>query len=353
MDFTKQPSEIFPFKIDYTPWMSPGEVLVSGVVFVNESQVTIPHDLISSYAIVDSTFVSITVHNGIDGQDYKITSRVFTNHNEIYEFDVLLRVREDAAAVFVNDNFSYRIRANGLDNILYLVPTVGSTLGFNTEYTVKIKAGIGGILPDGTKILPLQKTHEIKFTSQFCPLFTTVTKVKLEIGPKADYFLDDAIYRIIHKNSMDAIDIWNQSKNASLTYYQFGCTYEQVPYILRRYVECKTAYDLLSLLDILNNGNGDQLKTLGDMTIKYGADKGANAGQDPSKKKQLYDCWNELLRQISNIRTAVRGLYDTSKGFAHPALEPEHNRVIRPVPFNNNTSPAGPWWNGRPWRGVR
>ena len=67
--------------------------------------------------------------------------------------------------------------------------------------------------------------------------------------------------------------------------------------------------------------------------LKYGGDRGnsSNSAQDPKRAADLYECWRESLRMIRNMNTAVRGFYDTSKGYNHPVLSPQSNRVIRPV----------------------
>lgn len=221
----------------------------------------------------------------------------------------------------------------------------------NRQYTVTIDSTVSGVLPDGTYD-ELDSDYTFWFTSAYCPIFTTVGRVKIEAGPAADYLIDDAIYRMIHKNSLDIIDIFNQVNSTSIDYDYWGCCWQEAPYLIRRYVECKTAYDILALIDTIGNTNLDQLKTLGDMTIRYGPGSGGCCPSDPSKKKQLYDCWSEALSGLNGIKSAVRGYFDHSKGYLHPVREMNHNRVIRPVSFNN-ADPAGPWVCGFDWRGYR
>lgn len=157
---------------------------------------------------------------------------------------------------------------------------------------------------------------------------------------------------MINKNSMDAIELLEGLSGRSIAYDFWGCTWHNVPYVVKRYVECKTAYDILALVDAVatSGGGPNQLKTLGDMTIRYGG--AAASGADPNRKKQLYDCWMEYYRGLKavEINTAVRGWYDASKGYMHPIWEPHHNRVVRPVDFRNST-PRGPWQRARNWSG--
>jgi hypothetical protein len=215
------------------------------------------------------------------------------------------------------------------------IPTIS---GYNKEYRVTVLAGISGVLPDGSTG-ELTTNYEFWFTTQYCPLFTTLNRVKLMIGPIADSIVEDTIYRMIYKNSLDAIDLYGLQNNVVVSPTTFGCTYESVPALLRRYVECKTAYDILALLRVnqtmgSGGGGGDQLKTLGDMTIKYGGSSGSSASGsgDPKLMNDLYNCWNEQLRMFGGgLRSTVKGYYDNSKGYVHPVRAIYDNRLIRPV----------------------
>jgi len=235
----------------------------------------------------------------------------------------------------------------------YILLEPWEDLTSNRIYTVTIMPGVSGY--DVSGVYYYNSEYSFSFTSLYCPIFTTPTKVRLEAGPGIDSISDDTIYKMIHKNSLDAVDLANQSANSQVAYDYWGCSWHNVPIVLRRYVECKTAYDLLCLMQTINPGTGNnasQLKTLGDMTIRYGspAGGGSSAG-DPSKRKQLYDCWMEMLNGIKAlaINWGVRGYYNVSKGFAHPAYDPDHNRVIRTVDFKNS-QPSGPWERATYWR---
>ncbi len=242
-------------------------------------------------------------------------------------------------------------------NVLTIVPE--EQLTTNRQYTVTILHNVSGLIPvDGGTVDALDSNYLFWFTSTYCPLFTTLGRVKLLVGPKADTLIDDTIYRMIHKNSLDAVDLYNLSASSTYSYDYWGCDWQNVPLKLKRYVECKTAYDILALLKNTNNGGvaggGAQLKALGDMTIKYG---GTNTGNNPAldsptQMKEMYDCWNEMLRSFRNIRTAVKGYYDQSKGFVHPTYSTIHNRVLRPVTTKIGTrTPGTQDWRGI-WRGM-
>jgi len=239
-------------------------------------------------------------------------------------------------------------------NVLYITPVNG--LAYNTQYTVTLDSNISGYNPLNSGYYQLGSDYEFWFTGTYCPIFTTVGRIRIETGPIADNIIDDTIYRMILKNSQDAVEIISSLEGKRYNYAHWGCSWENVPWVMRRYVECKTAYDILALIELTNAGPGgasSQLKTLGDMTIRYGGPSAANQAIDPGRKKQLYDCWMEMLRGMKavGINYAVRGWYDQSKGYNHPVLEPEHNRVIRPVDFSV-ADPHGPWYKARDWRGF-
>ena len=243
------------------------------------------------------------------------------------------------------------------DNIVFL--DFGARVPSNRQYTTTIAPGISGTLPNGD-VAALTSEYEFWFTSLYCPLYTTIGRVKLQSGPVADTFTDDTIYRMIHKNSLDAIDLVNINyvNDTPLAYDYYGCDWQGAPFHVRRYVECKTAYDVLALakLNVSTAGGspgGKQTKSLGDMSITYGGSSSSAAGaDDPHRAADLYECWRESLRMMRNMKVAVKAYYDSSKGYTHPVRETQHNRVVRSVSFNN-CSPGGPWETHRPLNGHR
>jgi hypothetical protein len=241
----------------------------------------------------------------------------------------------------------------------YYLSVSGATLSINFNeilvtnrvYTITLSPYIQGIYNSG--LYSLDDEYSFSFTSKYCPLFTTVGKVKLQGGPLVDTFLDDTILRMIHKNSLDAVDLFNMSTYSTISYDYWGCSWHDVPARLRTYVECKTAYDVLSILRVtqqMSGGAGDQLKSLGDMTIKYGG-AGGNPSIDPKRLSELYNCWNEALRMFASngagLRATVKGYWDTSKGYSHPVRAVHENRIIRPVfPQQGNYTPGTPYIRG-------
>lgn len=229
------------------------------------------------------------------------------------------------------------------DNYLSIVPS--GELGIETEIPnnrlihVTVKAGLSGyIFGETNNYSVLKEDYDFWFTTQYCPLFSTPKKVKLMAGPEADNFLDDTIYRMIYKNSLDGVELWNLNTTQEMSSESWGCPASNVPFRLKKYVECKTAYDLLTLLD--QNGsnitNGGQTKTLGDMTVSYTGSPGGAGSEAPDRKKELFDCWNEMLRSFRSQWAAVRGYFDESKGYSHPVRDLTANRLIKTHWFNTN-----------------
>ena len=179
----------------------------------------------------------------------------------------------------------YKLQLNG--KTLSIVPD--DALEYNKKYIITVEAGLTGTTDLTGAYLTLASDYQFWFTSKYCPLFTTLDRVRLEAGPPADSLIDDTIFRMIHKNSIDVVDLINTTQRSttgtSIAYDFWGCDWQLVPYELRRYVECKTAYDILALIELVNNSDTNQLKTLGDMTIRYGGPgSAANAAVDEAVK---------------------------------------------------------------------
>lgn len=232
-------------------------------------------------------------------------------------------------------NFSVEISGN----IVYLRPD--SYLGTNKQYTVTISPGISGYYPPSGELGIISDTYTFWFTSIYCPQFSTPSRIRLQAGPAIDDVIDDTIYKMIHRNSMDAIDLYNLYNGTNVAYDYWGCDWIDIPIHMKRYVECKTAYDLLSIMKMAFGftGGPNQSKTLGDMNISYTGS--SNMAPDPKKLSELYTCWQESLRMFKIVKATVKGYYDSSKQFLHPTRSNIDNRVLRPViPYQNNFTPG-------------
>lgn len=345
--FIKNVSGIFDLVYNYSNQFRTGEVINTYNPYLDDVLMTgvLPSSgIINLYNKYDKDTMIMRVQNGVHASGYKVTMQVTTNQANTYTKDVWLSI-DDTNPPHAYTDFYYRFHAPENDQSIYVLPDLNiNNFGYNREYTVNVTPGLSGVTNS-----QMNYNYNLWFTTQYCPLFATVTTIKLMSGPSIESFSDDTIYRMIHKNSLDAVDILNMSQPQPYTYTQWGCTPANVPYQLRRYVECKTAYDLITISDTVDNRGLSQSKHLGDMDIRYGGSPGSSVA-DPNIKKELFDCFSSLTSLLGNgIGVGVRGLYDVSKGFPHPVLDPDHNRVIHSVD-TARSYPTGPWRRAVDWR---
>lgn len=93
--FTKQPSELFTIAIDFTDRMATGETLASAVVTAATVAGVDATATVIVSSSVSSPNVLVRVQAGTDGVDYKITAVATTATAEVYEADVVMRVRSE------------------------------------------------------------------------------------------------------------------------------------------------------------------------------------------------------------------------------------------------------------------
>lgn len=216
--------------------------------------------------------------------------------------------------------FTFFIFNKAGDKSVFLMPASGTMLDKNTEYTITVKAGLSGVTTFG-----LQEEFCFYFTSAFCPLWTTVIKVRLEIGSYIRDLPDDTINRIIHNNSLLAFDIFTQAGGSFVS--ECPCNEKDTSYEMARFVLCKTSLDALNAV-ALGAGGGGGSKTLGDLSIKYGT--GSDNSGLPRKRKELDLCMTQMMGSFANVpRDAVHGKFDTSR--IHPISTQMWGRLRRRV----------------------
>ena len=94
--FNKQPSEIFPFSVDFVDRMDIAETILSKTVIAIE----LVHNADVSSTVIDGstingTIIDVRVKAGIDGVSYKITVRVVTSGGNTLEEDITMYVVEE------------------------------------------------------------------------------------------------------------------------------------------------------------------------------------------------------------------------------------------------------------------
>lgn len=373
--FTKTPEYFYSLVYDFTPNLLSGEVIKNVAVYVNNTQISGSYnqrygEYISGYIGYDSIFavdcvlinnntITIKINSGVLTSGYAVEVETETNRRNVINkiIDVFV---DDISTPNSTEEFNYRFLPDGYN--IYILPAMEDMskpgFNYNTQYDVTVSQDITSV--NGLQLL---EDYKFWFTSQFCPMFTTAQRMIMMLGIEGEKFTTDTINRYILRTSMEAIDFMNMSPNCggglNLPYDYYGCTPDNVPPNIRRYVECKVAYDLFNLLNrlrLINGTAGGQTKTLGDMTIKYGSTLNAyNKNAQPNPLQDYYNCFMSLMNILSNspttcgtgagINVGTRGLFDVSKGYEHPTFDVEHNRIQKPKP------PAdGPWYNSTNYR---
>jgi len=100
MDYTeKQPAEIFYISIDFKESMDANEVIdlpnSSFMVTDSEGEDVTDNLLESANTHVDGTIVYLQIKGGESGNEYKLTARIKTDQNNIYEKDLTIKVWEE------------------------------------------------------------------------------------------------------------------------------------------------------------------------------------------------------------------------------------------------------------------
>lgn len=353
--FIKQTTGVYTLAHNYYYQMNPGESIRSYDIYVNDilnenTETLYTSGIVTNDSKYDSTTVIFNVNDGLDGSGYYIKTIVTTNAGNSYNRTTYMTI-DETNYPNVWEDFEYRFQTSSYDRNIYIV---SSTFQYNQEYHVSILEGLSGIYNS-----TMEDNYAFWFTSQYCPLFANITTIKLMGGPTVESFQDDTIYRMIYKNSLDIIDIYNAGAGTCYAYNYWGCTPINIPYLFRRYVECKTTYDLLNIAQNSSNSSTNsigQTKNLGDLSIKYGGQTGTSSSKNtlaaPDLLKRLYDCFIGVVNYYSSaVHVSVKGLYDVSKGYAHPVLDGAHNRVIKGLDPSREAI-TGPGYHGTHWRSV-
>ena len=332
LKFTLMTDERYDLPISFSNDLDIGESIKSYSISLSNIEDIEEYEYVLDELEIYSTLKEkkLVIFSAVGIGDHTVEVLVETNRNRIISKIIDIYVDDEDIAHSYND-LNYRFFVD--TNKIYIVFPYCNGLRFNNEYTVTVNSGIKGV-----EKTQYNDPYSFWFTSKYCPLYSTVTKIKLIAGPNIESFSDDTILRLIHKNSLEALSMVGGTKKLPINYY--NCDGSRAPPEVIKYVECKTAYDLLAMLDALHLSGVSQTKTLGDMTIKYGGQ--AHPGKDLNPKKLLYDCFLSAMHMLSNIKWAVRGIDNYSKEYPHPVRDNTSNRVVNRFDSTNATV-AGPW----------
>lgn len=105
----------------------------------------------------------------------------------------------------------------------------------------------------------------VSFTSKYNPLFSTVRIIRSDFRDLFSTYSDDDINRLIHDNSLLAIELTSESSTGVVIDLKAD---DGVPYAAKQYVRYKTELDLATNLFLtLTTQSGQEDKTLADMRI--------------------------------------------------------------------------------------
>jgi len=142
-------------------------------------------------------------------------------------------------------------------NTLYWTSTDPSGWYQNNEITVTVSKYTMNASGDY-----MSESQQFMFTTAYNPLYCSVSKVRMAIGPYIREIPDDTINRTIFNNSLLAYQLANE------TYGQQQWGIESPSFAAKMYTCCKTQFDLLNA-ELLNRiGDAGQLKRLGDFTVQ-------------------------------------------------------------------------------------
>jgi len=149
----------------------------------------------------------------------------------------------------------------------FIVPPSGNTLYWtsldpsgwyqNNEITVLISSDV--INASGNM---LGNDQYFMFTTAYNPLYCTVTRIRMAIGPYIKDIPDDTINRRIFENSIIAYQLANE------TYGQHVWDIDNPNFAAKMYTCCKTQYDLLNAKLLDKACAAGQMKRLGDFTVQ-------------------------------------------------------------------------------------
>lgn len=235
-----------------------------------------------------------------------------------------------------HDSWEGLIACQEIDSVLTFevtasgeITSVGSQLGTNDLVTVTLESGIESL--DGGSIL--EDEWELEFLTETAPDYSSVRKVRLEIGAFISGLPDDVIQMNILEASIEA---------DTLSFAPTQVNDDMFQHARRQYVTCLAAKGLAG--NVL--AGSLRTKTLGDLHVEYDTNALRDALAD------INDClekWAPQLmaggaaRAAQNPKYVVKGERDVDR----PAVSrmwhsTEHGAISRRIPAaNDRKRPVG------------
>jgi hypothetical protein len=211
------------------------------------------------------------------------------------------------------------VPASGLLLPVHVTPTVtddeleiviaSGILKQNNLVTITLDSSIADT--DGTT---LGSDYEFWFTTQYYPLFSTVRRVRLDIGQYIQDVADDTVNLAIHIASLEADALtWNRD-NLTDAYFKF---------VRQQWTTCRAEEILLT--NTIGGAGSLRSKKLGDLEVQYDT-SGRNATLAIDRALACMARWEGALlaggRQVHEAVMVVRGELDVDRppigrGWAH------------------------------------
>jgi hypothetical protein len=196
----------------------------------------------------------------------------------------------------------------------------------------------------------LSNDYDWYFTTTYTPLYSSVRKMRLELGPLINQLPDDTINLAIFEASLLADAISFPSASSNTEYFTVA---------RREYVTCLAGAMLLS-----NKGTQGKVKRLADLSVEL-------SGDPNDKLKDLYSCigkWDHVIKSNGELatgtslkpRSVVKGEFDPDKPVIGRLWTQWSHLLENNVPAANSKTRkrgsrrakntfTGPRWNGSRW----
>lgn len=278
----------------------------SAAVTTFEVEETVPADQATNLNIVGGAYsISVAFNDTIDPTT--ITSSTVTVNAEAVNGDTM-------SGITFSGLLPVNLSTSGED----LTITIPAGMLFeNNVVTVTLDSVISS-----TSGNSLAEDYTFYFTTKYAPLYSSVRKIRLDIGAYVQNVPDDTINFAIFEASLEADFITFGDATTVTAYYEF---------IRRQWTTCRAEEILLT--NLLNAGGGLKRKKLADLEVEY----------DP---KAIGNALDRALGCLAKLTPALnaRGLaVQTPVGFIKGELDPDRpavGRLWNNVDLNDFPTPA-------------
>jgi hypothetical protein len=265
-----------------------------------------------------------------------------------YSYEFLVPLSGDIGVWF--DRWNAVIDAQPVEAVFMFAIVGGGSIGTSQLFeNNRVTVTIDSSLLD-TDNHELGQDYEWYFTTTYSPLYSSVRKLRLELGPLVNQIPDDTINLAIFEASLlaDAISFTSETSNAG--YFEVA---------RREYVTCLAGAMLLS-----NKGTQGKTKRLADLTVEL-------SGDPNDKLKDLQACigkWDHVIKSRGELATGtslkpqgvVKGAFDPDRpvigrlwtqwchllGNDIPAA---NTKIIKPGSRRAKKTFTNPRWNKSRW----